>query len=74
MDDLVDLINVNIKKDFVSLDRLRGLQGGVGSYLVVRYYVIISCSIKSKIFFRSSPASYEAKEGRGKGLIKIILF
>ena len=35
MDDLVDLINV-IKKDFVSLDRLRGLQGGVGSYLVVR--------------------------------------
>ena len=62
-----------IKKDFVSLDRLRGLQGGVGSYLVVRYYVI-SCSIKSKIFFRSSPASYEAKEGRGKGLIKIILF
>ena len=57
-----------IKKDFVSL-----LQGGVGSYLVVRYYVI-SCSIKSKIFFRSSPASYEAKEGRGKGLIKIILF
>ena len=64
-----------IKKDFVSLDRLRGLQGVrvVGSYLVVRYYVI-SCSIKSKIFFRSSPASYEAKEGRGKGLIKIILF